>query len=184
MLQSPVVQLLFISFYPNMSNSFLADFLKFYTFKSKLLNKFSKTLSGISGSQLADWSVFQTWPEEVIYYTNLCVDWWMITSPPQGCKISPWQPMCTNVGFFFFRLWTTQAGSHLRKCSNSAERQVSQFELKRSLKIFPRRRRELQTSVKAAVTHADTVSVSPGKPVERLPEFIHVEITSKARHNF
>lgn len=177
MLQSPVVQLLFIS------TVSLHRFLKFYTFNLSCWTNFPK-LSGISGSQLADWSIFQTWPKEVIYYTNLCVDWWMITSPPQGCKVSPWQPMCTNVGYFFFRLWTTQAGSHLRKCSNSAERQLSQFELKREVvKDFPETQKRVADLSEAALTHADTVSVSPWKPVERLPEFIHVEITSKARPN-
>ncbi len=88
---------------------------------------------------------------EALHYTTLRVDWSMMTSPLQGCaETSPWQPVCTIIGFPSSDCAeTSQGDSHLFKCSDCGERQVSPAELKQEVvKDFPRRRGVLQTSVK------------------------------------
>lgn len=97
-----------------------------------------KTLSGNSGSHLADWSIFQTWPcnlctVEAIHYTTLCVDWLMMTSPLQGHRRICHDNQCALLlDFPLQAVWRP----YKETCTWLSAQSVEGGWNKRSLKIF------------------------------------------------
>lgn len=142
-----------------------------------------KSLSGICGSQLADWSVFQTscvCTLEAIHYTTLCVGWLMM-SPLQGCKENCHDNQyALLLDFPPLTAWRPHKETHpLFKCSDCGHIQVSRAELKQEVvKDFLRDRGDSET----APTHDDAVSES-WKLWDGLSEFINLEISLKPRYS-